>query len=542
MLQIIYSLVIYLVIASGYGSVLDKFLNSNRLLSFRLINGLLFIGLISLIIAMFVPLTVYYETFILLIGFVLFVKNACWKGFFVGDKSILFFALLTCFVASINAFLFDTFSYYLPTIKWLDGYGLVNGLANFDFNLGQTSLWHIIQATFNESFDWYYKINAFLIVIYLIYLSEIKQFNLLILLPLFYLFVASPSPDLPVIILSIILYLNWQNSKSNEAIKYGLIVGCFIVLIKPIAFVLPVFFFLLSLKNKSYFQSTYIGICGLVLLFLAKNIILTGNFLFPLSLGNLSFLKHAVPASIYDISAIEGRYMAVSRVNYISKEEIGAMSLFQYYRYLSNNLHLSLIIFGFIFLTQLFSAIYFYLKRERTLAILMALFLLKGLVFVAISPQYRFLLDGFLIVVVIILSKLNLNRILIYSVVSISAILFVFSKNITNSFSEIYFLKMVAKYQYKQLLVPKNYQLKTEKIQLFNFKANYVKRYPFSYNINQIAINPTLIDRYLMQKSHPELINNKDVKKGFYTKHNSFLDEEKLKKIYYSYISSLETK
>lgn len=61
----------------------------------------------------------------------------------------------------MNAFMFDTYSYYLPTIKWLDQYGLVKGIANFDFNLGQHSLWHIIQASFNESIDGYYKINVF---------------------------------------------------------------------------------------------------------------------------------------------------------------------------------------------------------------------------------------------------------------------------------------------------------------------------------------------------------------------------------------------
>ena len=531
MLQILISLLIYFVVFSGFGSLLDEKFNQLNQLSFQLINGMFVIAIVSLVTSMFMPLSIYYEVIVVIIGVGLFTYNKCWESFFKLKKSILLLFLLTCFVGSINAFLFDTFSYYLPTIKWLDNFGLVKGLANYDFNLGQTSLWHIIQASFNDSFDVFYKINVFIIAVYLIYIYEINQQKLILFLPLFYLFVASPSPDLPVFILSILIFLNWYQSQSIDSIKYGLIIGAFIVLIKPIAFVFPVFFFILSLKNIAYYKSIYLLVFGLMMLFFIKNIILSGNFLFPLSIGNLSFLKHAVPASIYDISALEGRFMAVSRTKYISKESVQAMSLLSYYKYLSQNLHLSLYIFISIVVIQFLSFFVFIYKKNLEVSLLMFLFIVKAIVFMIISPQYRFLLDGFLIVALFVLAMININKLIIYVVVYVSSISFVFTKNIVDNFTELYFMEMLTKYRAKQLLIPTNYNLKTEKVKLFNLKSNYILNYPFSYNVDPIALNSTLLGRYWMQNFHPELIDSNDINKGFIMRQNSISDKESIENI-----------
>ncbi|QTV05391.1 hypothetical protein J9309_11530 [Faecalibacter bovis] len=234
----------------------------------------------------------------------------------------------------MDSFIYDTYSYYLPTIRFLDDFGLLKGLGNFDFNLGQTSLWHIIQASTNNTIDLSYKLNAYLIIIYLIYIYENNLKKYIIFLPLFYLFVASPSPDLPIFVLSIITILNWIIYKNEDSIRYGLLLSAFLVLIKPIAFVLPIFFLIISLKNYNNYLKLYFIVGCLAILFFIKNIILTGNFTFPIGFGNISELPFSVPVELYRISTLEGRYILLDTENKIEFSEFLNWSSVQYYIYL----------------------------------------------------------------------------------------------------------------------------------------------------------------------------------------------------------------
>ena len=53
---------------------------------------------------------------------------------------------------SAAPFIIDNESYYIQTIKWINEYGFVKGLANLHIFLGQTSGWHVTQSAFNFSF------------------------------------------------------------------------------------------------------------------------------------------------------------------------------------------------------------------------------------------------------------------------------------------------------------------------------------------------------------------------------------------------------
>ena len=58
---------------------------------------------------------------------------------------------------STAPFVIDNETYYIQTIKWLNEYGFVRGLANLHISLGQCSGWHILQSAFSFSFaslDW----------------------------------------------------------------------------------------------------------------------------------------------------------------------------------------------------------------------------------------------------------------------------------------------------------------------------------------------------------------------------------------------------
>ena len=132
---------------------------------------------------------------------------------------ILLSALLKC---AQFPFILDNESYYIQTIKWLNEYGLVKGLGNFNIAYAQTSAWHILQSGFNFSFltARLNDINGLLLVIcsfyslsiFDSYLKQEKQLHwmgfLLFFNVLVFQFINAPSPDVPLFLLAqIIFYL-----------------------------------------------------------------------------------------------------------------------------------------------------------------------------------------------------------------------------------------------------------------------------------------------------------------------------------------------
>ena len=80
------------------------------------------------------------------------------------------FGIIILFAVAQSAsapYIIDNESYYIQTIKWLDTYGYVKGLANFHFFLGQTSGWHILQSALNLDIlsDRINDINGFYLVL-----------------------------------------------------------------------------------------------------------------------------------------------------------------------------------------------------------------------------------------------------------------------------------------------------------------------------------------------------------------------------------------
>lgn len=303
MLYIILSTFIYFLISFGFGSLINKLIKPTELLSLKLLNGILLIGIISLISSIFIPLNFAYELILSSFGLFLSIYFKFWKIKFKISKSFIRLVLITSLMGSMDSFLYDTYSYYLPTIKFIDDYGLLKGIANFDFNLGQTSLWHIIQASTNNTFDFSYKINTFLVVIFLIYIYENNLKKFILFLPIFYFFVSSPSPDLPIFVVSIIIVSYYIN---NKDLAIALVYSSFLILIKPIAFVLPLYFFILSIKLKPFFK-IYSFVFLLASLFIVKNIILSGNPFFPLKLISFDLMSYSLPKNIYEISSYIGK-------------------------------------------------------------------------------------------------------------------------------------------------------------------------------------------------------------------------------------------
>ncbi|WP_452226962.1 LIC_10190 family membrane protein [Lacinutrix cladophorae] len=220
---------------------------------------------------------------------------------FIGVISILILAQ-----SASPPFIIDNESYYIQTIKWLNEYGFANGLVNLHVFLGQTSGWHILQSAFNFSFIYnrFNDLSALALLLANVYAigllnnyftkKEDSKLNLIFgLFPLwnvfYFQFISVPSPDIAIYILSFILlhqFILCYASYTKQAFLAVVMLSFFMIFIKLTA--LPFCIFALVLYKRYYVftrsTSSIIILFGSLTLFLfaIKNIIVTGNLLFPL--------------------------------------------------------------------------------------------------------------------------------------------------------------------------------------------------------------------------------------------------------------------
>jgi hypothetical protein len=217
-------------------------------------------------------------------------------------------------------FIIDNESYYIQTIKWLNEYGFVKGLANLHLFLGQNSGWHITQSVYSLSFlyDRFNDLNGFCLLLGNFfafqklnsYFTKGNPIDLVFgLLPLSYVFlfqfISAPSPDLPIYIFGFVLFSVYlQNESIKDHFLIISILSLFVVFIKITAVVLLLFPIVLLINNfksvqKQLFKISAIGVLVLVL-FVAKNIMLTGYPLFPLLCFRIDAFDYTVPSIIMD--------------------------------------------------------------------------------------------------------------------------------------------------------------------------------------------------------------------------------------------------
>lgn len=234
----------------------------------------------------------------------------------LGISSILILAQSATF-----PFILDNETYYIQTIKWLNEYGFVPGLANLHLFFGQTSGWHITQSVYSLSFlyDQFNDLNGYLLLIgnfwafqklhsYL--LNGHKTDLIFGLLPISYIFlfqfVSAPSPDLPVYIIGFVifsLYLEAHQNPDKGVFSALVILILFAVYIKITAVVLGLLPLFLLMKNFSLLkrQVLSIGFLSVVTLslFMVKNAIITGYPLYPFGFWALDS-QHTIPKGIMD--------------------------------------------------------------------------------------------------------------------------------------------------------------------------------------------------------------------------------------------------
>ena len=532
MLYILLILILLLPTLAGIGVIFKNifgFFSSG--ISIKIFEGIFLITIIWTVVAFFIPLNVYVELTTLTIGISAFFYYKVYIDFWIFLSTnvlpFLSISLLIIFFASYYPFILDHFGYYVPTVKWLSEIGLVQGISNLDLLLGQTSLWHIFQAGFSNFTDPFLRLNVLVLIVYLIYILEKKFWIHLVFLPILFLFTQSPSPDLPIIVFSLIILNEVFNSNKNSAVLFALSV--FVFAIKPTMIWLPIFIFLYSFFIlKSNYKFVFAG--SLILtLFLFKNIWTFGFPIFPVQFLDLG-LSWKPNAELLQNSS-EMAIMKTYDMQY-SFAEIQQFAGFDYIKNwllldgIKSFIHISLVLSLIVFL--LFAII----KKSKLIWLLYSSVLIKIVLVLLFSAQYRFFFDVFFVILFILFYQAFSKKVslMIFTVLSIFIAGFLSFPNLIKTYLPSFKLgNFMTGFNKDQFVKPSYFELNQYKTyQIGNLKFNVVDDYIFSFDTPIPAISPQFIQEDLDAGIFPQLKGN-TLKEGFIWRPISTKEKEKLK-------------
>lgn len=361
MLLIFLSWIYVLITSINLGVGFDRITrNSSNNIVITIIKGLFTTTILASFWAIFGRINWEFHLFLLIANALLYLKfkseiNTVYQSFASDfqklSKSLQLYLAIVFFLilaqcASIP-FIIDNETYYIQTIKWLNEYGFVHGLANLHIFFGQTSGWHITQSVYNFSFLYtnFNDLSGFCLLLGNVfaiqklnsYFTNTNINHLIIgLLPvanvLLFQFISAPSPDVVVYILSFIILLYFienYNSISAESFKTIVVLVLFLFYCKPtsfLMFLLPLILLIVNYKKIAQHTFSSFALCLMILgLFITKNIILTGYPLFPTT--SLAFTNYdfKVPKELADYYFNQQRLYRF----FLTKEEFNSLSFYE---------------------------------------------------------------------------------------------------------------------------------------------------------------------------------------------------------------------
>lgn len=461
---------------------------------------------------------------------------------------IVFIAITLLIIAQCSSipFILDNESYYIQTIKWINEYGFVKGLANLHLFLGQTSGWHVTQSVFNFSFLYknFNDLSGYCLLVGTFFsIQKLNDFyrtnnrNYLVvgLLPLFniflFQFISAPSPDVPVYIFSIILFFYFlENFKKPTPQVFYLIVilVLFLVYIKNTMLtfgIIPLILLALHFRLLSKKLLIPILLTTLVIsLFIIKNMIICGAPIFPSkSFNNLSMV-YAIPDAIENFY-----YDSIKHYGYaVTAQQYNSMSSFHLFlKWLTlpklHGLFNSLIIF-LIILVPFF--IYKF-QNKKSIWVLYIVMVLQLVLLFMTSPQYRFFMNFILFFSLFCFACLIENKKIINSLLALSqvpVIIVLFIPINFNGFSNNTFMQKSSNFSISNLVFPhKNTKNNTEfvTVKLGNLNYNSPINNDFFWGNGDGALPCVNKDQIEYFKKYfntiPQMRTN-DLKDGFYAK------------------------
>ena len=512
MLIILVTISILLIIIFGNGIFFGKILKINsESFSLTSLLGITSVTFLETMIAFFFPLNFYIELIFIIIGIIGIIQFLRIKNYVYFDfkKNInfwfYFFVVIILFVSSFSPYLYDHYSYYIPTISYLRETGFVKGISNLDLLLGQTSFWHIFQAGFSNLIDVNLRINCYLLILFLIYIYERKCWIFLFFIPLFLPFIQQPSPDLPIFVIALIVVNELMNDKNRSLILY---LSLFAFCIKPIMFWLPLLLILDSFYRKRFNIKMLIPVLVFGSLFVSKNLFLFGFPVFPAAFIDFN-LPWKPSGEILNYSSQIG-LMKTYDMKY-SYQQVADFSFWEkIYHWFTIGLK-SVFNLAIVFCLMILG--YFaFRKKEVFYKILFVCFLIKFILIITLSAQYRFFIDLYLITIFLVFKDISEEKAVFTSVfLSIFiSILFSFPRFVQNQFQNGIWMK---EFRWSQIIEPIEPQSNIFKTyQLGNLKFNSTKKLNYKTDFPAIALYQLRIFQYyniFAQKSDCGFIQKK---------------------------------
>lgn len=530
MILLLLSSVLILTTLAGWGKIMEKlFGNLSVGISGSILNGILGLSLLWTVAAFFIPINIYVEIPWVLAGILFFFKKKLYLNFFlISMKDAILIGIILLFIlysSSFYPFLLDHFGYYVPTIKWLTEYGMVKGISNLDLTLGQMSVWHIFQTGFSNFSDPFLRINAILLIIYSLYIFERKSWVQLCFIPVLLLFSQVPSSDLPVIILSLIVLNEIITGNKNISLLFAYSV--FVFSIKPTMIWLPVLVFLCSFFIfKPNYKNLIFG-CFILLLFFIKNLWTFGYPVFPVAIGDIGVSWKPNP----EVLKISSKYAILK--TYDMQYTYEEIQKFSAYDSIKNWFTLDGIkskINIFFILSLVAFVVFALIKKKKIITLICISLLIKSVLVLSFSAQYRFFIDVFFVIFFILLINFSKrNSFVFFSIGSLLVISFLsfpdFIRQYIPSFKPGSFM---AAFKKEQVYKPSVYDYnKFETFRIGNLKFNVSKNYPFNFNTPLPAISQGYILDDVEAGIFPQYIDEKNIRKGFIWK---LLTEDEKKK------------
>ncbi|WP_412059342.1 LIC_10190 family membrane protein [Chryseobacterium sp. PET-29] len=538
MLLMFLSIVILIPTLMGWGKIIHSVLGPcTGGVAGHAFSGILGLSIIFTILSYFTPLNFYVEISAICMGLLFFFRDHLYKKFHAFSKKdciiIVTASIIIVFCSSFYPFVLDHYGYYVPSIRWLTEYGMVKGISNLDITLGQMSVWHIFQAGFSHFSDPFLRINSIVLIIYILYIIEEKSWIQLCFIPVLLLFSQSPSPDLPVIVFSLII-LN-EIMKGNTSASSLFVFSSFVFIIKPTMVWLPILGFLYSFCIiKSRFISVLPGF-AVILLFFIKNIYTFGYPIFPVAFPNLEVHWQPNP----EILKISSRFAIQKTYDMqYSYEEIRNFSFTDYIKnwFLLDGIKSKI---NILFIVSILIFIVFtIIKKNRTITLICISLIIKSIAVLLFSAQYRFFVDVFFVTFFVLLASF-FNRqksLIVFFALSTIIISFLMIPDILKTYLPSFRPgSFMSKYELKQLYKPSTYHYHNfNSYKIGNLKFNVSKNYPYNFDTPLPAISESYIYSNIKAGIFPQLADEKNVHQGFIWKKLTTEQKAEAEKVIYS--------
>lgn len=535
MLVLFFSSILIISVLSGWGTFFESVtrVQGFKGISGKILTGIFGITLLYTVLSFFIALNLWVEIPVIFWGLFYFFKHKLYSIFYALSKNDLWLlamsTIIILFCSSFYPYILDHFGYYVPTVAWLKEYGLIKGISNLDLTLGQMSLWHIFQAGFSNFSDPFLRMNGILLMIYLLYIIENKSWIQLCFIPVLLLFSQSPSPDLPVIIFSLII-LN-EILSGNQKTSFIFAFSVFVFAIKPTMIWLPVLSFFYTLFiTRSHFKNLAGGIVILFLFFI-KNIWTFGYPVFPVSLIDLGFSWK--PSA--DLLHSSSQYAIIKTYdNQYTYDEIQKFSPSDYVKNWFFLRGIKSAINILLILSLLVFSIYTYIKKSKIVTCICISLFIKSIAVLLFSAQYRFFFDVFFVIVfVMFLNYFSQKKLMVfYSLAMIFFTSFITFPTLVKKYIPSYRMSLfMGQFESRQLYRPSGYDYKKfNTFKVGNLKFNVSQKYPFNFDTPLPSISESYVFDYQKAGIFPQLIDQNNIRKGFVSKQTTAAQEKEVEK------------